>query len=163
MGALVAMLLLLTRHPNHSAPTAQTSNAKSMMDQPVIIENRGEQVRWKLHALKAEQGLKQMHLIQPHLEIFDHDGSAIPIEGDEAWFNPLQRNARFVGHVRIDYRQWHLQSTEALFEGSTGKLHIAGKFSAHGDHVTMVGKDLTVDQPHQQIEVRHHVKIEDQR
>jgi len=129
----------------------------------VIVENRGEQVRWKLRASKAEQGLREMHLTQPRLEIFSENGRIIPIQGDAAWFDPIKRSARFVGHVSIDYQQWHLQSAEVLFDGANGTLHITGAFSAHGDHVTMHGKNLTGDQARQRLEVRHHIKIEDQR
>jgi len=139
-----------------------------MMDQPVIIENRGEQVRWKLRATKAEQAkpdqkVKEMHLTQPSLEIFNNKKESVTIQGDDAWFDPIQRRASFVGHVTIDYQQWHLQSADALFDGVSGTVHIQGAFAAHGDRVTMHGTDLTIDQAQQRLEVRQHIIIKDQR
>jgi len=139
-----------------------------MMEQPVIIENRGEKTRWKLRASKAEQAkpgqkIQALHLTAPHLEIFNSSGEGIPVQGDDAWFDPIKRSAHFVGHVTIDYQQWHLQSADALFDGISGTVHIKGAFTAQGDGVTMHGADLTVDQARQRLEVRRHITIKDQR
>ncbi|MDX8413581.1 MAG: hypothetical protein R8J85_05780 [Mariprofundales bacterium] len=159
--------MLLSQHPS-SAPVTPSSSKTSMMEQPVIIENQGEQTRWKLRATKAEQAkpgqkIQALHLTAPHLEIFNSSGESIPVQGDDAWFDPIKRSAHFVGHVTIDYQQWHLQSADALFDGINGVVHIKGAFTAHGDHVAMHGADLTVDQAQQRLEVRHHITIEDQR
>ena len=163
LGAVAATLLLLGRHRDTPAAPAAPAATQPVMEQPVIIENSGGKARWKLRATKAEQGPTSMRLTRPYLEMYDDHGQTIPIRGDAAWFDPLARTARFVGHVTIDYRQWHLQSAEALFDGGSGQLHIPERFLARGDRVTMRGADLTVDQPRQRIMVRRHIRIEDQR
>ncbi|MDQ6963783.1 MAG: hypothetical protein Q9M13_02555 [Mariprofundales bacterium] len=171
-GALLATTLLLSQHRS-GTPTNRVVSTAAMMEQPVIIEHQGERTRWQLHAVKAEespspddqqtQNADKMHLTQPRLEIFSDHGERITIQGDDAWFDPLKRHARFIGHVTIDYKPWLLQSAEALFDGVSGTLHIRGAFSAHGDRVTMHGADLTIDQAQQQLRVRRHITIEDQR
>lgn len=130
------------------------------MERPVIIENRGARVRWRLQALAARQHAGRIRLTRPLLTLFDRDGNPIPVRGDQATFDPLKRTARFRGHVTIDYRSWHLQSTQARFDGARRTVRIPGAFSAVGEGRRMQGADLIIDERRQRLTVRRHVRIE---
>ncbi len=157
---LMQAVLLLSKQDGVQPANTATQDERTTMDQPVMIENQGGTVRWKLRAERAEQMPHAMRLIHPVLNLFDRDGSPISIRGAHAWFDPLRRSARFAGNVTVDYRQWRLQSTEALFDGARGELHIPGRFTAHGDGRRMSGQDLTLNEESRTLTVRRHVRIE---
>jgi len=161
--ALGSMIYLL----NHANPATQSDHLADskggFMDQPVIVEHQGDKLKWRLHAKKAEQGLHSTHMISPSLELYDSEGEAIPVRGDEAWFDPVSRNIRFEGHVRIDYQAWRVQTPLAVFDGLHSIIHLPQQFTAQGDGIRARGTDLWIDQQKHQMEVRQHIWIEDRR
>jgi len=159
---IAAAALFFTLRESH-APTMQKIGGKSAIEQPVIVENDGGTQKWKLRAERAEQGLHTTHLFQATLELYDQQGVVIPIHGDEAWFDPIKRSARFVGHVTIDYQSWHVQSSQALFDSTAERVYLPKAFTAQGPEMEATGEDLVIDKRQQRLLVRKHVWINDLR
>ncbi|MDX8409089.1 MAG: LPS export ABC transporter periplasmic protein LptC [Mariprofundales bacterium] len=161
--ALASMIYLL----NHANPAARHDNlvdSKSgFMEQPVIIEHQGDRLKWQLRAKSAEQGLRSTHMFAPSLELYDDEGKPILVRGDEAWFDPISRNIRFTGHVRIDYQAWRVQTSQAVFDGLRSIIHLPQQFTAQGDGIHAHGTDLWIDQQKRRLEVKQHIWIEDRR
>ena len=165
-AALVALgsMIYLLNHAGSATQSGHRSGSKGgFMDQPVIVEHQGDRLKWRLHARKAEQGLHSTHMTSPSLELYDSEGKPIPVRGDEAWFNPVSRNIRFQGHVRIDYQAWRVQTPLAVVDGLHGIIHLPQQFTAQGDGIRAHGTDLWIDQNKHHLEVKQHIWIEDRR
>ncbi|MDQ6950957.1 MAG: hypothetical protein Q9M26_04765 [Mariprofundales bacterium] len=141
----------------------QKKAGNGTIEEPVIVEHDGGSLKWKLRARKAVRGLNSTHLLQATLELYDQAGIPILIRGDEAWFDPLKRSARFAGHVRIDYQSWRVQSSRATFDSAAGRVYLPDAFTVQGIGVRARGSDLVIDKRQQRIWVRKHIWIEDSR
>jgi len=137
---------------------------RTQVDKPVIIEREAGHITWRLKAAKAEQQLTgAMHLLEPELELYTEAGKNIPITGREAWFNPLSKQVRFKGDVKVQYGAWRLYSDSMRYNQQKDIMVIPGPFRIEGKTTRVRGKNLTAWRATQHVRVEHGVWIEDTR
>jgi len=141
------------------AGVAEQPQAK--VEKPLIVERKGERMIWRLQADAAKQQKQGMHLVEPRLELFTEAGTVIPVQGREAWFEPLKRNIRFQGAVRANYREWTINSEELRYESGRDELVVPGKFRLSRPKTTLHGRGLRVDRKTEKLSVEHDVWLED--
>jgi hypothetical protein len=139
----------------------EPQQAQTKVEKPLIVERKGEKIIWRLQADEATQLQQGMHLIKPRLEMFTEAGELIPIQGSEAWFEPLRKNIRFKGAVQAGYREWALHSEELYYESGRDELTVPGKFTLVKPEITLRGRGLRVDRKTEQLRVDHDVWLED--
>jgi hypothetical protein len=144
-----------------SEPQEAGGQPQAKVEKPLIVERKGERIIWRLQAESAKQQEQGMHLIEPRLELFTESGDMIPVQGREAWFEPLRRNIRFQGAVQASYRDWQLQSEQLRYESSRDELVVPGKFSLVKPNTTLKGRGLRVDRKSERLKVEHDVRLED--
>lgn len=126
-----------------------------------IVERKGEQIVWRLQADSAKQQEKGMYLIEPRLELFTETGEVIPVQGREAWFEPIRKNIQFKGGVKIGYREWTLHSEELRYDSERDEMVVPGRFEVKKTGMTMRGRGLRVDRKTERLTVDHDVWVED--
>lgn len=138
---------------------AEQSQAK--IEKPLIVERKGEKIVWRLQADSAKQQEQGMYLIEPRLELFSETGEVIPVQGREAWFEPIKKNIHFKGGVKISYREWTLHSEELRYDSDRDEMVVPGRFKAGKPDVTLRGRGLRVDRKTERLTVDHDVWVED--
>lgn len=134
---------------------------QAKVEKPLIVERKGEKIVWRLQADSAKQQEQGMYLIEPRLELFSETGEVIPIQGREAWFEPIRKNIHFKGEVKISYREWTLQSEELRYDSGRDEVVVPGRFEAGKPGVTLRGRGLRVDRKTERLTVDHDVWVED--
>jgi len=168
LGSLLLAILLMQMRTQVPTPLADQQPGKNPDNQtevssPLIVEKKGDRMIWKLQAERAQQELNgKMHLASPQLTLFTDAGEAIPVQGLEAWFDPIQRNIEFQGDVRIRYENWKLSSDKVLFRSSDDQLLIPGKFDIRGETLQAKGKSLRLDRRNQKLWVDQGIWIKDE-
>ncbi|MBF0282525.1 MAG: LPS export ABC transporter periplasmic protein LptC [Zetaproteobacteria bacterium] len=150
---------------NETSSQHQTANGGEQIEveHPDIVERKGDKVIWRLTAQHAITDNQQMHLTAPILELYSERGEMIPIQGDEAWYEPEAKNIHFKGHVLVQHEHWRLTSDELRYESLRDIANIPGSFHMQGESVQLRGRTLELNRQSQQIEVKHDVWFEDQR
>jgi len=158
-----AVLLMWTAGPKEPVSSSQpTEETQTKVESPVIIERREGEVVWQLRAAEANQQLDgRMHLIRPQLLLFTAEKKEIPIEGEEAWFDPLQRNIHFQQHVTVKFGPWNLACEEMIYDNAKDEIHIPDAFKLTGETVRANGKALRLNRESEIVTVDQGIRIED--
>ncbi|MDX8403893.1 MAG: LPS export ABC transporter periplasmic protein LptC [Mariprofundaceae bacterium] len=151
---------MLTDKPQQ-AVIEEVQQPEANIEKPFIVERKGEKIIWRLQADAAKQQEQGMYLTEPRLEMFTETGEAIPIQGHEAWFNPIRKNIHFKGEVKISHREWTLRSEELRYNSKRDEVVVPGKFEVKKPGVTMRGRGLRVDRKTERLTVDHDVWIKD--
>lgn len=147
--------------PEQSASVQGQSN-QTRVESPVIVERRNGKVIWQLRATEAKQQLDgQMHLTSPELTLFTESGVQVPVGAKQALFDPLRRNIRFEGSVRVHYQAWQLESETLIFQSSNDQLSVPGKFKLKGKSIIASGKTMRIDRNKEKLYVDHGISIDD--
>jgi len=168
LGSILLAVLFMQMHaqtttllPNQQAGEGQPNQTE--VSSPLIVEKKGDRMIWKLQAERAQQELNgKMHLLSPQLTLFTDAGEAVPVQGREAWFDPIQRNIEFQGDVRIRYNSWTLASNQVFFNSSDDQLLIPGQFDIRGETLQAKGKSLRLDRRNQKLWVDQGIWIKDE-
>jgi len=145
-------------------PVASVESSKkpvAKVEKPMIVERKGERIIWRLQAEEAKQQEQSMHLTDPRLELFTESGEVIPVEGGQAWFEPVRKSIHFKGSVKAQYRDWTLLCDELSYDGGKDELVVPGGFRVNRPGVKMRGRGLRVDRKTQNLKVSHDVWVED--
>jgi len=149
----------VTVEPQETAKKSE--EPKAAVEKPLIVERKGDRLIWRLQADSALQQEQGMYLTEPRLEMFTEAGEVVPIQGKEAWFEPLRKNIRFKGAVRVDFREWQLKSETLKYVSGRDEAYVSGFFELKKPGVTLKGKGLRVDRKSQRLTVEHNVWLED--
>jgi len=134
---------------------------QAKVEKPLMVERKGDRIIWRLQADVAKQQEQGMHLTEPRLEMFTETGEVIPIQGREAWFEPMRKNIHFKGAVQVSYRDWTLNSETLRYDSGRDEVLIPGTFEAKKPDMTLRGKGLRVDRKTERLTVDHDVWVED--
>jgi len=134
---------------------------EAKVEKPLIVERKGERIIWRLQAEEAKQQDQGMYLVEPRLELFSETGEAIPVEGAEAWFEPVRKNIHFKGSVKAQFRDSILLSDELRYDSAKDEMVVPGKFTMTRPKLKMRGRGLRVDRKSQTLKVAHDVWVED--
>ena len=159
----VTVLLMWTAGPKTPVVSSQPEEqTQTKVESPVIIERREGEVIWQLRAAEANQQLDgRMLLIQPELLLFTAGKREIPIESEQAWFDPLQRNIHFQQHVTVKFASWNLASEEMIYDNAKDEVFIPGPFELTGETVRAHGKLLRLNRESEIVTVDEGIRIED--
>lgn len=165
---LVAVLLMWLNQKEAVVETAvedpgAAGQPQTKVERPLIVERKGDRMIWKLQAESAKQQEQGMHLIKPYLELYTEEGKAVPVSGDEAWFEPDRRNIRFSGKVEVIHEEWTLQTDELSYVSGKDEMVAPGKFRLFQPDVLLRGRGLRVDRKGERLYVDHDVWLEDAR
>ncbi len=130
---------------------------QAKVEKPLIVERKGDRLIWRLQADSAKQQEQGMHLVEPRLELFTETGEVVPIQGREAWFEPLRKNISFKGAVRVDFHEWRLNSEALRYESARDEAVVPEYFELKKPGVTLKGRGLRVDRKTQKLTVYHDV------
>ena len=139
----------------------KSAEPKAAVEKPLIVERKGDRLIWRLQAESALQQEQGMYLTEPRLELFTEAGEAVPVRGREAWFEPLRKNIRFKGAVRVKFRDWQLKSETLQYVSSRDEAYVTDGFELKKPGITLKGKGLRVDRKSQRLTVEHNVWLED--
>lgn len=162
-SVVLAVILMWLEGPTalNSIP-ADKEQPQTRVERPVIVERKDGQVAWQLRAEKANQQLDgKMHLIKPKLLLFTKGGREIPIESEQAWFDPLQRNIHFQGNVVVHYKAWNLYTEAMTYENAKDEVHIPETFRIKGETLRARGKDMRLNRQTEHLTVNKGIWIED--
>lgn len=154
------------KHSNPSREKAKPTRdaVGNFVEHPVIIEHREDKIVWRLKAELAEQRLDgSLQMQGPLLELYTDSGERIPIQGEQAWFSPIKKQAKFEGDVMVLYRDWELHCGELQYDGKADALHIPGSFRFTGPGISGEGHRLRASRRTEQIWVDEGVRIRDER
>lgn len=162
-SVMLAVVLMWTAGPKEPAPAAEDeSQPQTRVESPVIVERKEGEMVWQLRAAEASQQLDgRMRLSRPKLSLFTADRKEIPIESEQAWFDPLRRNIHFRQRVRVQYGPWSLACEELLYDNARDEIYIPGAFRIRGDTVQARGKELRLDRQSEILTVDKGIWIED--
>jgi len=135
---------------------------QAKVEKPLIVERKGDRLIWRLQADSAKQQEQGMYLVEPRLEMFTEAGEVVPIQGREAWFEPLRKNINFKGTVQVDFREWRLNSESLRYVSSRDEAVVSGKFELKKPGITLKGRGLRVDRKTQRLTVDHDVWLVDE-
>lgn len=139
-----------------------TPQPQAKVEKPLIVERKGDRLIWRLQADSAKQQEQGMYLTEPRLELFTESGEVVPIQGREAWFEPLRKNISFKGAVQLDFREWRLNSEALHYESGRDEAVVPGRFELKKPGVTLKGGGLKVDRKSQRLTVDHDVWLVDE-
>jgi len=139
----------------------QAKQGGTQVDEPWLVERRGDKVIWRLKAKDARQGLSTMEFQQPVLELFTEAGELIVVKGDEGAMELLSRNMHFLGHVEVLYQDWHLVSDDLRFDSRTDEVVVPHAFVITGVDTTIHGRELHANRETSLVEIMHDVSVED--
>jgi len=166
IGSIVAAGMLMWL--NDEAIVADSPQAgeegekpQANVEKPLIVERKGERIIWRLQAESAVQEEQGMHLVDPRLELFTDQGEAVPIRGDEAWFEPAARNIRFKSHVQVLYRGWTLKSGELQYDSGRDEVLVPGAFNLSKPGSSLKGDGMRIDRKSERVTVERNVELED--
>ena len=134
---------------------------EAKVEKPLLVERKGERIIWRLQAEEAKQQDQRMYLIEPRLELFTETGEVVPVEGAEAWFEPIRKNIHFKGSVKARYRDWILLCDELRYDGGRDEMVVPGSFKVSKPDVKLRGRGLRVDRKTQNLRIAHDVWVED--
>jgi len=135
---------------------------QAKVEKPLIVERKGDRLIWRLQADSAKQQEQGMYLVEPRLEMFTEAGEVVPIQGREAWFEPLRKNISFKGAVQVDFREWRLSSEALRYESARDEAVVPGRFELRKPGITLKGRGLRVDRKTQRLMVDHDVWLVDE-
>jgi LPS export ABC transporter protein LptC len=159
---LAAILMWLEGPTELTSSQADKEQPQTKVESPVIVERKDGQIVWQLRAEEAKQQLDgKMHLSRPKLILFTKDKREIPIESEQAWFDPLQRNIRFQGNVIIHYETWDLYTEVMIYENSKDEMYIPETFRIKGETLRAHGEDLRLNRQSEHLTVDKGIWIED--
>ncbi len=148
----------IQQSPNTMAATQEATTA---VEQPWMVERKGNHTLWRIKAKKAEQGLQTMHLTQPYLELFNDAGEKITIIGQEGDVHMLSRDVFFNRKVRVHYQHWVLDCDHLRYQNKTGDIVVTGRFVAQKPNTHIQGRGLRVHQNTHIMQILHDVSITD--
>jgi LPS export ABC transporter protein LptC len=162
-SVILAIMLIWLESPTELAPTpADKEQPQTRVENPVVVERKDGQIVWQLRAEEAKQQLNgKMHLSKPKLLLFTKDELKIPIESEQAWFDPLQRNIRFQGNVIIHYEAWDLYAEVMIYDNSKDEMYIPETFRIKGETLRAHGEDLRLNRQTEHLTVDKGIWIED--
>ncbi len=162
IGSLSLAFVLIGMHGSDTPQEqAATDSGQTRIEKPLMVERKGERTVWRLRSDKAEQQLDgAMYLLGPSLELYTETDEQVPVTGEEAWFDALKRRVRFVGRVRVRYRDMQLESEELVYDGGKDVLHVPGKFRLKGERIKMHGEGLRAKRSTEQLWVEKGVWME---
>ncbi|MDQ6961177.1 MAG: hypothetical protein Q9M28_01415 [Mariprofundaceae bacterium] len=132
---------------DHRLAHVEATEAKVLpteVNKPFIVEREGDRVLWRLQAKHAQQQLTKMYLIEPKLELFDQSSVNIPIQGREAWFEPLSQHVSFRGDVVVTYQGWILSCEQLEYDVSKGEMFIPHAFDLVQEGSRVRGEQLRI-------------------
>ena len=160
--ALAAVLMAIEGPTELASKAVDKEQPRTKVESPVLIERKDGDVAWQLRAEEANQQLDgRMHLIKPTLLLFTEDKGEIPIESEQAWFDPLKRDIHFQDNVTVHYETWVLYTEVMIYKNATDELHIPGDFRVKGETLRARGKDLRLHRRTEQLTVDKGIWIED--
>ena len=139
----------------------QKAESGTRVDEPWMVERRGDRIIWRLKAKDAAQGLSTMVLTAPILELFSDTGEIIVVKGDQGDLEPLSRNVHFKGHVDVTFQDWHLVSDDLRFDSRSDEVIVPHAFTATATNMLVKGRDMHVNRETQVIQINHDVRVED--
>jgi len=162
-SAVVAIALIWSAGPDLLLPNENPSaKPNTEVDAPVIVERKDGRVLWQLRAVEANQQLDgKMHLLSPHLRLYTEAGEEINIEGNQAWFNPIQRDVEFSKAVIVHYQDWVLNSESLIYDSSQDQIRIPDAFTLHGKTLQARGKNMIFLRNSGQIQVNNGIWMRD--
>lgn len=162
-SVILAIILMWLEGPTELASTAaDKEQPQTRVESPVIVERKDGQVVWQLRAEEAKQQLDgRMLLSKPRLLLFTKSEREIPIESDQGWFDPIQRNIHFQGNVVIHYKAWDLYTETMTYESAKDEIYIPEAFRIKGETLRARGKDLRLNRQTEQFTVDKGIWIED--
>ncbi len=143
-----------------SSIESQTGQTTAV-EQPWMVERKGERVLWRIKAKEADQGIQTMHLIQPYLELFNDAGEKITIIGQEADVQMVQHDVLFQHQVQVHYQDWVLHCEHLRYDKNSDDIVVSGHFSAQRPNTEVTGRGLRVHQESRIIHILHDVHIVD--
>jgi hypothetical protein len=143
------------------ADVESSKQPEAKVEKPLLVERKGERIIWRLQADEAKQQDQGMYLIEPRLELFTETGEVVPVEGSEAWFEPIRKSIHFKGSVKARYRDWTLLCDELRYDGGRDEVVVPGSFKASKPDVKLRGRGLRVDRKTQNLRIAHDVWVED--
>jgi len=142
--------------------TESTEKPKTEVESPVIVERKDGKIIWQLRAKEAKQQLDgKMHLILPVLTLFTQQNREVIINGEQAWFEPLQRNIHFQSQVNVNYEGWAMQTESLIYNSTLDEVHVPDNFSIKGKTISAKGKDMHLQRSSDQITVDGGIWIQD--
>jgi len=165
MGSVIAAAALMwTHHETDKLPedtTDQGEVASTQVNQPLLVERKGEKIIWRLKAESAKQHENTMLLTAPTLELFTENREIITVHGKQAWFEPIQRNIHFKGDVSVTYRSWLLKSDDLRFDSAHDEVIVPNSFIVTAKDTTIKGRGLKGNRKTQIVHVAHDVWVKD--
>lgn len=160
---IVAIILMWNAGPAELEKAPETTEqSKTEVESPVIVERKDGKIIWQLRANEAKQQLDgRMHLLAPVLTLFTQQGREVIIEGEQAWFEPLQRNIHFQDQVRVNYETWLMLSETLIYDSSKDEIHLPEQFSIKGETISAKGKDMHLQRSTNRINVEQGIWIQD--
>ena len=151
---IAAFFVLQSNHNLEHVDTVDTpEKSPTEVNKPFIVERQGDRVLWRLQAKHAQQHMTKMHLLEPKLELFDQSSMNIPIQGDEAWFEPLKQHVSFHGHVVVTYQGWELSCEQLEYDVLEGQMFIPLTFELTQPGTVVRGQQLRINI------LNHHLKM----
>lgn len=137
--------------------------AQTNVESPQIVEREGERIIWRLQAKQAKQQLDgKMYMVEPVLTLYTDKQVEVPVQSQEAWFDPVQRSIRFAGKVEVHYQQWLLQSDALVYDSHKDELRVPNRFVITGKTLQAKGKGLRLQRETQRLWVDEGIWIRDE-
>jgi len=163
LGSLaLAVFLMQAGGPQQAEPAKTTTEQKTQVDSPVIVERKDGKITWQLHAEEASQQLNgKMRLSKPVLTLYTENGKEIKITSRLAWFEVIPRNVRFEDHVMVYFEDWSLQSEVLIYDSGKDEIQIPGSFKMRGKSIKAHGKNMHLHRTTEEVNVEDGIWIED--
>jgi len=143
-------------------PVNQAQSSRTQVESPVIVERKDGRIVWQLRAGEAKQQLNgKMRLTDPELTLFTESGASIPIHSQQAWFDPIRRNIRFQGKVKVLYQTWDLRCASLIYSSQKDEMKVPGAFTLKGKSMQASGKNMRIDRPSERLFVDDGIRIDD--
>lgn len=136
---------------------AAPNQAGTKVEDPWVVERKGNRVLWRLKAKHAEQGLTSMHFSQPYLELFNESNEKTTVVGDQANVILSNRDVHFQGHVVVHFKTWTLMSNSLDVEHETGDILVHQKFTAKNPTSIIKGRGLRIHHETREMWIQHDV------
>lgn len=167
VGSLVLAGVMIWQHepqplPAQSKQEVSEAASQARVEKPLLVERKGEKLIWRLQAETARQEEGVMILIHPKLELFTEQQEVVEVQGDKAWFEPLQRNITFRGQVRTNFHEWILTSQQLRYQSAQDTLVIQGAFELNSPDTKVRGRGLTANRKTQEIFIAQHAWVCDE-
>ncbi len=135
---------------------------KTEVESPVIVERKGGKIIWKLRAIEAKQQEDgRMLLFEPELVLFTNSGAEITIDGQQAWFEPIERNISFQNQVSVQHETWTMHTKALTYNSARDEAHAPEAFTIEGETLSAKGKNMRLQRSSDQIKVDDSIWIQD--